>query len=218
MPRAPRTRPTARDYRRTPRATSMRATAHASTAASCRRCSTRSARCRSTSMPTARSVSMNWMRAPKHAPEVIAEIERTVLAASPFPAASRIGKRDLDRHLAVGQGRPFPARHADRRPAEPGRRLRVRRPAVGGVAPRAHQQRHVVVLVGVGHAEIQRHPVQEIRLGQLHALGLEITRHVEHQPVGADLQRAVVVERAVAAAVRVQREAPAPASPARPRW
>ena len=37
-------------------------------------------------------VSMNWMRAPKHAPEVIAEIERTVLEASPYPAASRIGK------------------------------------------------------------------------------------------------------------------------------
>ena len=36
-------------------------------------------------------VSMHWMRAPKHAPEVIAEIERTVLAASPFPAATRLG-------------------------------------------------------------------------------------------------------------------------------
>jgi len=35
--------------------------------------------------------SMHWMRAPKHAPEVIAEIERTVLAASPFPAASKLG-------------------------------------------------------------------------------------------------------------------------------
>ena len=35
---------------------------------------------------------MNWMRAPKHAPEVVAEIERTVLDASPYPAASRIGK------------------------------------------------------------------------------------------------------------------------------
>ena len=29
---------------------------------------------------------LNWMRAPKHAPEVIAEIERTVRAAAPFPA------------------------------------------------------------------------------------------------------------------------------------
>ena len=37
-------------------------------------------------------LSMHWMRAPKHAPEVIAEIERTVLEASPFPAAARIGK------------------------------------------------------------------------------------------------------------------------------
>ncbi len=39
-----------------------------------------------------RVLSMHWMRAPQHAPEVIAEIERTVLSASPYPAASRIGK------------------------------------------------------------------------------------------------------------------------------
>jgi len=37
-------------------------------------------------------LSMHWMRAPTHAPEVIAEIERTVLQASPFPAATRLGK------------------------------------------------------------------------------------------------------------------------------
>lgn len=34
---------------------------------------------------------LNWMRAPKHAPEVIAEIERTVRAAAPFPAPARMG-------------------------------------------------------------------------------------------------------------------------------
>jgi periplasmic protein TonB len=37
-------------------------------------------------------VSMNWLRAPTHAPEVIAEIERTVLSASPFPAPTRMGR------------------------------------------------------------------------------------------------------------------------------
>jgi len=37
-------------------------------------------------------LSMHWMRAPKHAPEVIAEIEKTVLEASPFPAPTRLGK------------------------------------------------------------------------------------------------------------------------------
>lgn len=37
-------------------------------------------------------LSMHWLRAPGHAPEVIAEIERTVLAASPFPAATKLGK------------------------------------------------------------------------------------------------------------------------------
>lgn len=35
---------------------------------------------------------LHWMRAPKHAPEVIAEIERTVRAAAPFPAPARMGK------------------------------------------------------------------------------------------------------------------------------
>ncbi|GAA4341085.1 hypothetical protein GCM10023165_21470 [Variovorax defluvii] len=39
-----------------------------------------------------RVTAMHWMRAPKHAPEVIAEIERTVLNAAPYPAATRIGK------------------------------------------------------------------------------------------------------------------------------
>ncbi|SFN33480.1 hypothetical protein [Variovorax sp. OV329] len=35
--------------------------------------------------------SVHWLRAPKHAPEVIKEIERTVLAAAPYPAATRLG-------------------------------------------------------------------------------------------------------------------------------
>jgi len=36
--------------------------------------------------------SLNWMRAPEHAPEVIAEIERTVRQAAPFPAPVRLGQ------------------------------------------------------------------------------------------------------------------------------
>lgn len=35
---------------------------------------------------------LHWMRAPRHAPEVIAEIERTVRAAAPFPAPARLDK------------------------------------------------------------------------------------------------------------------------------
>lgn len=35
---------------------------------------------------------LNWMRAPKHAPEVIAEIEKTVRQAAPFPVPARMGK------------------------------------------------------------------------------------------------------------------------------
>jgi periplasmic protein TonB len=34
---------------------------------------------------------LHWMRAPSHAPEVMAEIERTVRAAAPFPAPARMG-------------------------------------------------------------------------------------------------------------------------------
>jgi protein TonB len=36
--------------------------------------------------------SLHWMRRPSHAPEVVAEIERTVRAAAPYPAPSRMGK------------------------------------------------------------------------------------------------------------------------------
>jgi protein TonB len=36
--------------------------------------------------------SLHWMRKPSHAPEVVAEIERTVRAAAPYPAPARMGK------------------------------------------------------------------------------------------------------------------------------
>ena len=36
--------------------------------------------------------SLNWMRRPSHAPDVVAEIERTVRAAAPYPAPARMGK------------------------------------------------------------------------------------------------------------------------------
>jgi hypothetical protein len=35
---------------------------------------------------------LHWMRAPRHAPEVIAEIERTVRAAAPYPVPTRMGR------------------------------------------------------------------------------------------------------------------------------
>lgn len=35
---------------------------------------------------------LDWLRAPRHAPEVMAEIERTVRQAAPFPAPARLGK------------------------------------------------------------------------------------------------------------------------------
>jgi len=41
---------------------------------------------------TGRVTGLTWMRAPRHAPEVIAEIEATVRRAAPFPAPARIGR------------------------------------------------------------------------------------------------------------------------------
>ena len=35
---------------------------------------------------------IRWMRAPTHAPEVVAEIERSVRSAAPFPAPVKMGK------------------------------------------------------------------------------------------------------------------------------
>nr|MDP2191864.1 hypothetical protein [Rhodoferax sp.] len=39
-----------------------------------------------------RVTGINWMRAPSHAPEVVAEIERTVRLAAPYPAPARMGR------------------------------------------------------------------------------------------------------------------------------
>jgi hypothetical protein len=39
-----------------------------------------------------RVTSTSWMRAPKHAPEVMAEIEQTVRAAAPYPVPVRMGR------------------------------------------------------------------------------------------------------------------------------
>lgn len=39
-----------------------------------------------------RVIATHWMRAPTHAPEVVAEIERTVRQAAPFPVPARLGK------------------------------------------------------------------------------------------------------------------------------
>ena len=35
---------------------------------------------------------LHWMRAPSHAPDVVAEIERSVRSASPFPAPVKMGR------------------------------------------------------------------------------------------------------------------------------
>ena len=40
---------------------------------------------------TGHVTALHWLRAPGHAPEVIAEIERTVRAAAPYPVAQQLG-------------------------------------------------------------------------------------------------------------------------------
>ena len=68
---------------------------------------------------------LQWMRAPDHAPEVMAEIERTVRKAAPFPAPVRMGSAsyietwlwDASGHfqlhtLSEGQGATGTARRA----------------------------------------------------------------------------------------------------------
>ncbi|NBT54411.1 MAG: hypothetical protein EBT05_05875 [Betaproteobacteria bacterium] len=37
-------------------------------------------------------IRLNWMRTPTHAPEVVAEIERTVRRAAPFPVPAHLGQ------------------------------------------------------------------------------------------------------------------------------
>src|SRR5688500_2499467 len=55
--------------------------------------------------------------------------------------------------------------------------------AVRGVAPRAHQQRHVVVAGCVGDTEVELHLVDERRVGQRDAALAKVRRHREHQSV-----------------------------------
>ena len=42
--------------------------------------------------PRGEVLATNWLRAPRHAPEVMSEIERTVRDAAPFPAPVNMGK------------------------------------------------------------------------------------------------------------------------------
>ncbi len=35
---------------------------------------------------------IEWMRAPRHVPQVMAEIERMIRGAAPFPAPARLGR------------------------------------------------------------------------------------------------------------------------------
>jgi len=64
----------------------------------------------------------------------------------------------------------------------------------------------VVVLVGMGNAEIEIHLIEERGLGQLHAARLEVARHIEAQAVGSHAQAGMVEQRGVGASVLVQHQ------------
>ena len=51
--------------------------------------------------------------------------------------------------------------------------------AIGGIAPRGHHQRHVVMRAGVGDGEADRHDVEERRIGRRGALAAKIGADVE---------------------------------------
>src|SRR5687768_5245556 len=67
-------------------------------------------------------------------------------------------------------------------------------PSVGGIAPRRAQQRHVVVLGGIGDAKAHRHQVEK-------AGALEIGADVEYQLIGARAQSRALEQRRVGASV-----------------
>lgn len=46
---------------------------------------------RLTISPAGDVLDIDWMRQPKHAPEVVAEIERTIRAGAPYPVAPQLG-------------------------------------------------------------------------------------------------------------------------------
>lgn len=61
------------------------------------------------------------------------------------------------------------------------------------------------MLVGMGHAKIQTHPVQKVGFWQRDTARLKVGRHVKHQPVRACPQTGMVVQHAVGvAAIGVQ--------------
>ncbi len=64
----------------------------------------------------------------------------------------------------------------------------------------------MVVLIGMGHSEIQTDLAEKIRLGQSHALVLEIARHIKSEAVGAGAQRRVVKQGRVGTPIVVQHQ------------
>jgi hypothetical protein len=66
--------------------------------------------------------------------------------------------------------------------------------------------RGVVVGPGIGDAEVDRHFVEEGRVGQRHAAAGEVLGHREHEAVSARLKRRPLEQRPAGAAVGVERQ------------
>lgn len=77
------------------------------------------------------------------------------------------------------------------------------RPPISRITPRAGQQRHVVVLVFVGHTKVQTHFIQKVRFRQFHALSFEVFAHIKDQAVSPFAQTGVVIQHAVGVATIV---------------
>ena len=138
----------------------------------------------------------------KHAAQVLAE------------QAQHAGAHDLGRPHQQGDGGQeieqmehqisIQAPRADRRQTE---RLHPRSTAaVGAVAPGAHQQRHVIVSRRIGHAEIQRHLIEEHGRRQHQALGGKVGADGKHQPISPGAQCRAFEQRPADAAVVIERD------------
>src|SRR4051812_29364279 len=78
--------------------------------------------------------------------------------------------------------------------------------AVGRVRPGADEQRHVVVLVGGGDAEVERHVAEERRIGERRAAGREVRGDREDEAVSAGPMLGAFEERRAGAAVGIEDE------------
>src|SRR5260370_14478157 len=75
--------------------------------------------------------------------------------------------------------------------------------AISGIAPRRHQQRHVVMTLRFGDRKSHRHHVEEWRISLLRLNAREIIADMKPNFLTADRQRPIADQRGVGAAVAI---------------